>query len=74
MGQPIAVPTGAAVREMTLADWLERGRHLAGMTPHRFTLPPDSVMDMLAARIGRTQMVVDPQQAAVAPGMSQSST
>ena len=74
MGQPIAVPTGTAVREMTLGDWLERGRHLAGMTPHRFTLPPDSVMDMLAARIGRTQMVVDPQQAAVPPGMSQSST
>ena len=74
MGQPIAVPTGTAIREMTLGDWLEHGRHLAGMTPHRFTLPPDSVMDMLAARIGRTQMVVDPQQAAVPPGMSQSST
>ena len=73
MGQPLTMPIGTVIRVMTLGDWLERGRHLAGMTPHRFTPPPDSVMNMLAARIGRAQMMLDLQQAAAPPGMSQGS-
>ena len=51
MGQPLQVPVGTLVQEKSLEDWLQRGRDLAGATPHRFSLPLDSVLDLLAARI-----------------------
>ncbi len=53
LGQPLALPAGMTVREYTIQDWLERGRKLAAETPHKFTLPPDSVMDALITRLGR---------------------
>ena len=41
------VPDTSSVRTLSVEDWLERGKRLAAMTPSRFTLPPDSVMDLL---------------------------
>ena len=33
---------------MTDEEWATRGRNLAALTPTRFTLPPDSAMEVLA--------------------------
>ena len=45
----MVVPESASIRTVTVEDWVERGRLLAAMTPSRFTLPPDRMMDLDAA-------------------------
>ena len=49
----MVVPESASIRTVTVEDWVERGRLLAAMTPSRFTLPPDRVMDLLDAAATR---------------------
>ena len=49
LNQPIITPDSANVRTVTPEQWEHRGRELAALTPSRFTLPPDSVMDLLEA-------------------------
>ena len=47
LSQPLMVPNTSSVRTLSVEDWLERGKQLAAMTPSRFSLPPDSMMDLL---------------------------
>ena len=49
----MVVLESASIRTVTVEDWLDRGRQFAVMTPSRFTLPLDRVMDLLDAAATR---------------------
>ena len=49
----MVVPESASIRTITVEHWLEHGRQLAAMTPLRFTLPPDRMVDLLDAAATR---------------------
>ena len=47
LNQALMVPDISSACTLSVEDCLKRGKQLAAMTSSRFTLPPDSVMDLL---------------------------